>query len=112
MSCDSESIDWRFDLEPADAEKVWCVVTWVDPRGPALRTGAYCVRLQGKDYYQWRWFPGNSYIRWLSEIASSHGPDWFRRRVGRPRPLGRWRKVLDAPFRDGNGPLGLGVAPG
>jgi hypothetical protein len=112
VTYESQPIDWRFKLSPEDADRVWCVVTWVDPRGPNLRTGAYSMRVRGQDYYQWRWFPGSRYIGLLSEIASRHGPYWFRKRVGRARPLGRWRKRRDPAFREGNGPLGLSVAPG
>lgn len=111
MSCDSERIIWDFHLSPEDGEKVWCVVSWAEPRGDALRTNALAIAVRGGPVYKWRWFPGHLYIGWLSEDASRHGPAWFRERFGRARPLGRWRKYRDAAFRDGNGPFDLGRAP-
>jgi hypothetical protein len=111
MSCDSERIIWDFYLSPEDGEKVWCLVSWAEPRGPALRTDALATPLCGDAVYKWRWRRGHLYIGWLSADASQHGPAWFRERFGRPRPLGRWRKYRDAVFRDGNGPLDLGRAP-
>jgi hypothetical protein len=111
MSCDSERIVWDFYLTPEDAEKVWCLVTWAEPRGPALRTDALAIALSGGSVYKWRWRWGHLYIGWLSLWASQHGGTWFRELFGRARPLGRWRKYRDAAFRDGNGPVDLGHAP-
>jgi hypothetical protein len=84
MSCDSERIIWDFYLSKEDGEKVWCVVSWAELRGAALRTDALAIALRGGPVYKWRWYPGHLYIGWLSEDASSHGPGWFRDRFGRP----------------------------
>jgi len=112
MSCESEPIAWNLDLTRQVADEVWCVVTWAAPSGPTLRTAALATPLRaGGAIYQWRWFIGFRYLEQLSEFASHHGPDWFRDRFGRPRPLGRWKKFRGAPLRDGNGPLGLGRTP-
>jgi hypothetical protein len=111
MDCDSERIIWDFDLTPEDDDKVWCVVSWAEPRGDALRTDALAIPVHGGPISKWRWYPGHLYIGWLTEDASRHGPAWFRQRFGRARPLGRWRKYRDPAFRDGNGPFDLGRAP-
>jgi hypothetical protein len=111
MSCESTPMVWDLDLRPDDGDNVWCVVTWVEPSGPALRTNAFAIPVRGGVTYQWKWFPGLRQIGLLSDFASEHGPGWFRRHVGRPRPRGRWRRYREAPLRDGNGPLGLGKSP-
>jgi hypothetical protein len=73
MSCDSERIVWDFYLTPEDGEKVWCLVTWAEPRGPALRTDALAIALRGGSVYKWRWRWGHLYIGWLPGSASVSG---------------------------------------
>jgi hypothetical protein len=111
MTCESEWIRWDFDLTPEVGEKAWCLVTWVEPYGPNLRTEALAAPLRGGPLYEWRWRWGHLYIGQMHLWASQHGPAWFRERFGRPRPQGRWRKYRFADGRLGTGPSDLGHAP-
>jgi hypothetical protein len=82
MNSESPPIRWDFDLTPQDGDRVWCLVTWAEPRGPALRAGAFSMPVRGGSVYQWKWFPGSRYVGLVSEFASLHGPDWFRSESG------------------------------
>src|SRR5690348_4860590 len=46
MTSESEAIVWDFELSPEDGERVWCLVTWAEPRGSALRTDALATPLR------------------------------------------------------------------
>lgn len=94
MTCESTPMVWDVDLSTEDDKNVWCVVTWVEPHGPALQalhTNAFAIPVRGVAIYQWKWFP-------------------FLRQIGL-RPRGRWRRYRGESLREGNGPLGFGKSP-
>ncbi len=45
LGCNDEAIDWRFELSLNGAADLWCILSWVDPFGQAVWTGAYARKL-------------------------------------------------------------------
>lgn len=54
MSCNDDPIDVEFEVTAQAAENVWCLLTWVDPHGTEIWTGAYVRPLTSPDeLYEW-----------------------------------------------------------
>jgi hypothetical protein len=109
MGCTDEPIQWDFSVIPAQAvtDDVWCMLTWLDPRGQALWTGAYARRLnEPAELYEWRWHQTRELRRWLQTWgAGSLGPDGFRYLVAaKERPLGKWRQHPQRGILERQGP--------
>lgn len=94
MDCDSEPIVWHGELAEEDCGEVWCVVSWVDPRGEGLRTSAICKPLTSDDLYEWKWHRFFTVrLRWQLRFGDG------------PRPLGHWKLLRMPPLEMGHGPL-------
>ena len=105
--------EFRFSVRKADLPRVWCLLEWAEPNGITVRTEVMATRLSTRDdYYEWRWWPGSKYWWRAQDVASRHGPAWFRSVAGRPRRLGRWRRSIGGSRRPGQGPFSLGKPPG
>jgi len=112
MSCDSDPIKWKFTLTSEDAEDVWCIISWVEPRGDEVWTNAYARALTGEDQlWEWRWKRFRKARQRKQDWSSEHGPKWFRRRLGGVKPLGRWRPHVNRSIQPGHGPINNGRAP-
>lgn len=112
MDCRSDPLEWDFKVRNADLSRVWCLLTWLEPHRRTVRTRALAKRLGSKiDYCEWRWFPSAGIYGLLQDMASQHGPVWFKTCVGRPRPLGRWKRTPPRPLRPGQGPVLFGKPP-
>jgi hypothetical protein len=104
--------DFRFKVKKADLPRVWCLLEWSEPHGITVRTEVMATRLSTTDdYYLWRWWPGQKYWWRAQDVASRHGPAWFRSVAGRPRRLGRWTRMVMGSRRPGQGPFSLGKPP-
>jgi hypothetical protein len=102
MSCNDDPIDWKYEVTAQAAEGVWCLLTWVDPRGAAIWTGGYARPLTSPDeLYEWHWYRSRRFRR----LFQHH----FLR--GRVRPLGEWRIHKGLGIEDGQGPIKLGRSP-
>lgn len=101
MTSSDERIVWEFDISPAAASSdLWCVLSWVDPRGEHLWSQAYAVQLTEPDeLYEWRYY--------RTRLLRKH----LQRLNARTKPLGRWRAHVNAGVDVGNGPFDLGHAP-
>ncbi|RFZ15668.1 hypothetical protein DSM43518_00220 [Mycobacterium marinum] len=103
---EDDPIRWNFDLDPAVAEDLWCVLSWVSPFGEGIRTDAYRRRLgHNPQFEQWHWFRFFGPRRRIETWASRNGPTWFRRWVGKARPLGEWRPHRMRALQPGQSPL-------
>jgi hypothetical protein len=110
MSGNDGPLIWIFDLHEDVADGLWCVLTWVEPYGDAVRTCAFRRRL-GDDpqYEEWRWY---RFLRERRRIESWGGRQrWslIKRVVGKARSLGHWRPYRLRPLQPGQAPIGSEV---
>jgi hypothetical protein len=82
-----------------------CVLSWVETVGEGIRTAAFRQTLTSTDVEQWRWYVGHRHRSHFRRWAAQHGPKWFRRVVGKPRPLGKYLRIATEDMRDGEGPF-------
>jgi hypothetical protein len=102
MSCDDDPIDFEFQVDAQAADGVWCLLTWVDPRGSEIWTGAYARQLTSPDkIYEWHWYRSKRFRRWFQH----------RIRRGQTRTLGVWRIHKGLGIEDGQAPINLGRPP-
>lgn len=102
MSCNDKPIEFEFDVTAQAAEGVWCLLTWVDPRGEEIWTGAYARPLASPDeLYEWHWYRSKRFRRWFQH----------RVRRGQVRPLGKWHPYKGLDIEDGQGPISLWRPP-
>jgi hypothetical protein len=48
---------------------MWCILSWVDPRGQAIWTGAYARKLtEPNRLYEWRWYRTRQLRRWMQRL--------------------------------------------
>ena len=114
MSCDDERIEWDIEIPASAIDDLWCVLTWTDPDGEALWSGAYAIPLTNpSEMYLWRWHRSRRTRRAFQHWGrGSKGPDGFRYLyAAKVRSLGRWNRVEELGIADGQGPIKLGVAP-
>lgn len=102
-------VRWDFSVTPASAvtDDIWCMFTWIDPRGEAVWSGAFARRLTNPDVlYEWRWYKTRairkSIQRWGAVDRDKERP--WHRYAGKPRPLGKWRVHAEGELIDEQGP--------
>lgn len=96
MASTDDPVQWDFSVTPASAvtDDIWCLFTWIDPRGEAVWTGAYARRLTNPSVlYEWRWYKTRAIRKRIQRWgAADRHKQWpWHRFAGKPRPLGRWR---------------------
>ncbi|MEB3065687.1 hypothetical protein K6T84_23365 [Mycolicibacter sp. MYC101] len=105
MTSTDDAIWWVFWLPLDLIPRTKCVLSWVETVGAAIRTAAIRQDLTTTDVEQWRWYIGHKRRRHFRRWASKHGPQWFRRYAGKPRPLGKYVKAKTDDIRDNEGPF-------
>ncbi|WP_207548484.1 hypothetical protein [Mycobacterium mantenii] len=105
MTSADDRIWWVFWLPLDLIPRTKCVLSWTETIGEGIRTAAIRKDLTTDDVEQWRWYMGHRYRSHFRRWASARGPHWFRRTVGKPRPLGEYVKVTTEDLRDGEGPF-------
>ena len=110
MTCESDPIEWRFELTPDAARDLWVVLTWVSPFGDGVRTDAFRRRLDEPEFDQWHWFRTYRARRRLESWGSRRRWGWMRRWLGKPRRLGAWRPWAARDLQPGQSPMHSQVA--
>jgi hypothetical protein len=93
MGCDDEEMSWSLEVPEDDLDRVWVIVSWIDPRNARLRMAALASNLNTLETYEWKW---------AADWRLSAAGHWRRRRTPTTPP----RTI------PGMGPLELGRAPG
>ncbi|WP_133177020.1 hypothetical protein [Mycobacteroides abscessus] len=96
LTSTDDPVQWDFSVTPASAvtDDIWCMFTWIDPRGEAVWTGAYARRLTNPTVlYEWRWYRTRTVRKRIQRWgAAKRRKQWpWHRYAGKPRPLGKWR---------------------
>lgn len=97
MDCEDGEWRWDFSARPSSAltDDMWCVLTWIDPRGEAVWTGAFARRLTEPEVlYEWHWHRARELRRRFQHWAHIQ------------RPLGAWRVNPEIGVEPSQGPTG------
>jgi hypothetical protein len=106
FTCEDEPLTWEFELGPDDARDLWCVLSWVAPYGPAVRTNALRRPLEPPhELERWRWFRSFRAIRWVEAWGVRRPWRWLRCMLSRPHRVGEWRRVRGRDCRPGQSPI-------
>jgi hypothetical protein len=95
LRCTDDPVRWDFSVVPASAvtDEIWCMFSWIDPRGESLWTGAFARRLNDPGVlYEWRWYRTRRLRKWLRRWGATRPKQrpWHRW-AGKVKPLGRWQ---------------------
>jgi hypothetical protein len=104
MTCEQEPIVWEFELSPEDAHDLYCVLSWVAPYGPGIRTNAFRRPLAPpSELEEWRWFRSFRFRKWLEGVVARRR--WLRSMLGRPLQFAEWRPVRGLGLQPGQSPM-------
>lgn len=110
LTCTDDPVTLDFSVTPASAlDGIWCLFTWIDPRGEEVWTGAFARRMSDPAVlYEWRWYRTRGIRKRIQQWgAASRGRQWvWHRFAAKPRPLGKWRVHSEGMLRDRQGPVG------
>jgi hypothetical protein len=106
LTCEHDPIIWEFELSPDDARDLYCVLSWVAPYGPAVRTNAFRRALSPPhELDEWHWFRSFRARRWIESWGARRRWRWARRLLSRPHRIAEWRPVRSRDLQPGQSPM-------
>lgn len=106
LTCEDDPLTWRFELSRDDAQDLYCVLSWVAPYGPGVRTNAYRRPLSPPHTLEeWLWFRSFRIRTWIQGWGARRRLSPIRRVLGRPRRVAEWRVVRGRDLRPGQSPM-------
>ncbi|MCV6978121.1 hypothetical protein [Mycobacterium bourgelatii] len=106
FTCEDEPLIWEFELSPHDARDLCCVLSWVAPYGPGVRTNAFRRALSPPfELEQWHWFRSFRARTWVQGWGARRRWRLIRRVLSRPRRVGEWRPVRGRELQPGQSPM-------
>lgn len=106
FTCEDEPLVWEFELSPDDAQDLCCVLSWVAPYGPGVRTNAFRRAVSPPHALEeWRWFRSFRARTWVQGWGSRRRWRLVRRVLGRPYRVAEWRLVRGRELQPGQSPM-------
>jgi hypothetical protein len=106
MTCEQDPIIWEFELSPDDVRDLFCVLSWVAPYGPGVRTNAFRRPLSPPyELEEWHWFRSFRVRTRIQGWGSRRRWRLARRMLGRPHRVAKWRPVRGRDLLPGQSPM-------